>query len=190
MEDVLGDPVGNSSLESTHNPDSKKVYGICSDVQYNNAPVIKWCQIDHAENCTKVFVAFTPFCGVSDYNVQLSQSGKLVTIGFTWPTPIFKAKELFPKSSIQTTLPNELARELKINSLKTALLSAGITENSSPKGSIVVELPIRVQTESGTWTRSGIKEGENRTMILEFKGYQDQTSINEQDTSFSFNSLN
>jgi hypothetical protein len=156
---------------------------------FKNPPVGTWMYIDHEEKCTKVFVAIPMISEVSDIKFELAENGQQVTIEYPWPTAIFRALELFEDDiKSQNTLTKIDATHPKIHSYTSELLNMGITENSNPKGAIIVQLPIKVQTDIGSWKKRAIKK-ENGTKIafLEFKGFQQQQIINEADTTISFN---
>lgn len=157
---------------------------ICSGVQFLNPPVEVWTMLDHDQKCTKVFVSFTAFCGVHDYDIKVSDCGEKVTISFNWPAMLLKANALFP---IEASSALNVQREIKANSFKTALLNSQLNEKSSPRGTIVIDLSICVQKEKGTWGINGLKDKDGtKHMLLEFKSVPEELFVEETNASYSF----
>lgn len=143
---------------------------------------------DHIQKCNFVFVALPIISGANDINFVLSEDGMKVAINYTWPTAIFRAQELF---SDEINHPNPKCRisvdHPKIHALTTHLLDFQITENTNPKGTISVLLPIRVQREVGSWTKKAVKKSDGtRIVLLEFKAYQESLIIKDADTTINF----
>lgn len=160
---------------------------VTTQSQFIHPPIIKWMYVDHIEKCTKVFVAVAMVAGIADIKFEISENGKYITIEYTWPTALFRANELFEDEIRDKNMKIDLNHP-KIHSLTTELLNSGITENSYPKGSIIVQLPSQVQREIGTWKKKAVKRNDgSKIALLEFKGYMQQQIIDEADTSIIFN---
>lgn len=156
-----------------------------TQVEFINPPVFTWTCVDHDENCTTVYVAVAMISDATDIKFEIAENGKYVTVEYVWPVALFKAHELFAEEikgnkGINSSHP-------KLHSMMTELLNSGITQNSYPKGSIIIQLPICVQKEIGTWKKNAVKkEDGTRIALLEFKGFMQQQHIEEADTSISF----
>lgn len=61
-----------------------------------------------------------------------------LTVFYTWPSAVYNAKELF-EEAIKTNLIS--CENAKLHSFQSHLLDIGITENSKPRGMIIVDLP-------------------------------------------------
>lgn len=159
-----------------------------SIAEFGNAPVVTWIHTDHERKCDFVNVAIVIFSGCKDLNFHLSEDGTTVSLNYSWPNAIFNGKELFsdelkyPNTNKSVTLSHP-----KIHSFTSGLIERGITENTIPRGSITVTLPMTVQREVGTWTKKAIsKEDGTQIVLLQFRGYQQNIIINDADTSIHF----
>lgn len=147
---------------------------------------MSWVWTDHIRKCQFVNVAVPTFSGVKDVNFRISEDGMNVKIQYTWPSSMFNPVQLF-SNEIQELNSQTSVNHPKIHALASMLLSRGITEKSGPKGQIIVALPVKIQRECGSWTKKAVKKNDGtKIILLEFKGFQEDTHIKEADTNLSF----
>lgn len=154
-----------------------------SDIQYKNAPSITWVYTDHERKCDIVNVAVPVISGSQNVDFGLSEDGWKLFVTYTWPAPMYTPAVLFAKKIQANTMT--LAHP-KIHAFASRLLECGYSEKSTPSGSMVIFLPIKVQRENETWTKEGIKCGDTNVVLLEFKAFQKKIFIEDADTSITF----
>lgn len=102
-----------------------------------------------------------------------------------WPEVMFKANELFSKSTVdkvnKITLPHP-----KIYSFMSHLNKSGVTEKSTLHSNITINLPQKVQRENGSWSMEKVLVSDTKMILLEFSAYQKTLIINDADTSLDF----
>lgn len=130
-----------------------------------------------------MYVALPIISGSRNVEFTLSEDGLKVNVNYTWPSDIYHPEELFENELKSQAIS---LNDPKIHALRDHLLQLGITENSKPRGQITITLPIRVQREVNTWSWKGIKKGDTKMVILEFRGYQANLIINDVDTTITF----
>lgn len=143
-----------------------------------------WSYTDHDKKCDMVIVAVPIISGARDINFSIAEDGLSITINYQWPSAIYNAKYLFNDeiSNLEISVNHP-----KIHSMTSALLKAGITTNSSPKGKIKIYLPIKIQQEVGSWVKKAkTKEDGTKIVVLEFIGFQEKIIIKEADTRIVF----
>lgn len=177
-------------------PESKKALGFeadsdsdytgdkdYSDIQYKDAPSMVWVYTDHERKCDIVNVAVPVIAGSQKVNFGLSEDGLKLFVTYVWPAPMYSPAVLFANKLANRTLT---LSHPKIHSFATRLLECGFSEKSTPTGTIVIRLPMKVQRENDTWTKEGIKCDESNIVLLEFKAYQKKLFIEDADTSITF----
>lgn len=174
--------------EKTYDDDkddsSDETEKITANSFFKNSPVMAWYYTDHERNTDIVLVAVPIISGSRDISFTIAENGMSVTINYLWPISIFNAVELF---NDEINDHNVTINHPKIHSLTSALLKAGITANSSPKGQIIVDLPLRVQREVGSWTKNAkTKRDGTKVIVLQFLGFQEKIIIKEADTRINF----
>lgn len=105
-------------------------------------------------------------------------------IGYTWPRLLYNPLELF-KDVLHDGKPIPLDHP-KIHAYTSRLLECGISEMVKPKGSIVISLPTKVQSDLETWKKCELKNGKTTIVMIEFKAFQKKQSIDDADTSATF----
>lgn len=187
----LGQVSDSTILVSKHHNVSDDISEIELDndpIQYVNAPYATWTYMDHGKKSNFVVVAIPIISGTTDINFSVSEDGLSVTMHFTWPAALFNASELFHdeihhKDPAQKISPDHP----KVHALSSHLLGIGVTENSQPKGKIVVNLPTKVVRDIEGWTKRAVKKPDGtKIVLLEFKAFQDKSIIKHLDTSISF----
>ncbi|KAJ6634598.1 hypothetical protein Bhyg_13173 [Pseudolycoriella hygida] len=114
---------------------------------------------------------------------NLSDDGMKLSINYVWPSALTSPNKLFSQQVADRTL---ILTHPKIHALTSRLLECQRTSRSLPQANIVVDLPMKVLREIGTWTKSGVKVDETRIALLEFQAYQKNQVINDTDTSITF----
>lgn len=170
--------------ENTPQAKPSTSYKVDSAIDFNT-PFITWVYTDHNQKCEFVCVAIPVLAGSTDINFTLSEDGTSVTVFYIWPSPLFKPMDLFGDKIKDVNDPMSLDSP-KLYALKSHLLECGLTEKSRPQGKMVIKLPIKVQRESGTWSKCGIVHQESKVILLEFKAFQKAPVINDEDTSINF----
>ncbi len=181
MEQLIGGPSTSEKKGASH-----AVSETCTNVQFRfvNPPVKVWSARDYKTKCTKVFVALTLFAGVKGIEFKFNEEGTEIAFSFAWPSAFYRPSELFEGL---TSKPGEMSIDLKTYTFAGELLQDGITDLSSPRGEIIVKLPIPVQKDDGSWTKTKIKKDDGtRVYLAEFKGFQDKLIVEQSDTSLNF----
>lgn len=156
------------------------------NIEFINPPVMPWVWTDHERKIKIVQVAVALIAGARNVDFEIFENGEKIAINYVWPQAIFKPIDLF-EDEIRSVVEPISINHPKIHSLTTQLLSSGITEKSLSKGKIIIPLPIKIQREIGTWKKKAVKKSDGtRIVLLEFKGYQENTHIKEADTTISF----
>lgn len=186
LEDETIPELGESSNVSTEKRvRSNAIIEIDEDLNFKSMsyPYRCWSFTDHEQQCDLIFVCVPLVSGCRDVDFSISEDGLKVKINYGWPTAVFNPKELFSddiKRNVNTDHP-------KIHYLSSNLLADGITTKSNPTGHFIVNLPMRVQREGGTWKKTAIKkEDGTRIALIELKGFQPEKIIEDEDTSFRF----
>lgn len=178
IEDELDDD------EHLNVEESWNSYSFCEQYIFMNSSIVAWSYRDHEKKCEMVIVAVPIIAGARDISFEIADDGLNITINYLWPESIYNAKSLFHDEiadlSISTNHP-------KIHSLTSALLKAGITSNSNPRGKIRISLPTKIQREVGSWAKKAkTKLDGSKIVVLEFTGFQEKLIIKEADTRIIF----
>lgn len=172
----MNDSAVQSSLDIESNP----------NIEFKNEPFVTWMYTDHELKYDFVCVAVPIISGSQDVNFTLSEDGMKVIIGYTWPSSIYTAHQMFNNELTDEINPITIDHP-KIHAFRTRLLELNLSENSRPRGSVTINLPIKVQRDSGTWKKSGKKcSADAKIAMLEFRAYQREIFIAEADTSINF----
>lgn len=144
-------------------------------VTYSNAPCVTWVYTDHERKYDFVCVVVPVIGGSQDVYFNLSEDGMKLVINYTWPLAV-----------LSPTLFDLPVDHPKVHAFRSRLLDCEYSQRSAPTGKMVVDLPIKVQRELGTWTKQGkIIDGAS-VILLEFRGYQREFFIKQADTSITF----
>lgn len=152
-------------------------------ITHSNAPCWTWIYTDHDKNKDFVCVAIPAVCG-KKAKFGISEDGMQIEIQYDWPKVMFKSHELFSES---VSNGRKLAMSHpKVHSFVSHLHDSGVTEMSSLKSNITINLPKKVQRESDSWTMEKVLVSNEKMIILEFCAFQKSLIINDADTSLDF----
>lgn len=152
----------------------------CS-ITFNNPPHLTWSYTDHEEKVDIVCVAVPAISGSQNVDFGLSEDGMQLIIKYTWPISMYTPDLLFGKRA--ATMP---MTHPQIHSLSSHLIKQGFSSKSRPHGSIVMDLPVKVQREVGTWSYEGVIINGADIVLCEFKAFQKKLIIDDADTSVVF----
>lgn len=133
-----------------------------SSVSFSNYPAYVRTYFDHTTKTNNVLVVASIPSGAVNGFIDVNDAGTEVTITFDWPKPLYQAEKLF--KGTQQYHPKVIAMEDALRSMRAHI-------NTAPKSCITLKLPIRVQTGSGTWNKSTVKDGDALVAVAEFAGY-------------------
>lgn len=154
-----------------------------SAIEFYNPPCSVWVYTDHKLKTEFVCVLLPIFSGERDIKFELSEDGNVVTIHYTWPSQFYRASELF-KASIDK---GEMSTEHpKVHGFVSNMIELGVTENSKPRGKMIIKLPCQVKREIGSWKKQAVNVEETKMILLEFTAYQKSLLVNDMDTSLTF----
>ncbi|KAJ6642478.1 Death-inducer obliterator 1 [Pseudolycoriella hygida] len=120
---------------------------------HNNAPCWTWVYTDHEQKKDFVCVAIPALCG-KNANFSISEDGEQITIKYDWPELMMKPSELFSQSRKNG---RKIAMDHpKVHSFLSHLHNSGVTENSTLRGDLTIQLPRKVQRENQTWSMEKI----------------------------------
>lgn len=153
--------------------------------EFLNSPILTWSYTDHEKKCDFVYVAAPIVSGSREIEFLIAEDGMSVIISYVWPKIMYNANDLFEDEIFSATQAIS-HNHPKVHALTSHLRKFGITENSFPKGKIVVKLPIRVQREIGSWKKKAISKPDTKIILLQLKGFQEDLIIRDADTRIVF----
>ena len=167
------EPVSSTSLEDQE----------LLPYEHFTQPVLATTYDDPVTQGQKVVIAVAIPGAAKDICVNLSVDGYYCVVEYDWPEPMRDPVKLF-KHWID-------AKEIveyhpKIIALNQELKNCRASVNESPRASIKVRLPVRVQTDSNTFTRNGIVEDASIIVIAEFKAIHSKYEIKKEDMVVDF----
>ncbi|KAJ6647637.1 hypothetical protein Bhyg_03104 [Pseudolycoriella hygida] len=172
---------GYAKVTSDQRPESD------TNIVFRNAPYVTWVYVDHTRKCEIVCVAVAAISGSRKVNFCLLEDNITLNITYIWPSAIYSPEELFrsklnPVGEHRWTMDHP-----KIHSFKSRLIECGLTSRSLPEALIVIKLPMKVQRESHTYKRSGVKTADGGNIVmLEFESFQKEQILEDEDTSIVF----
>lgn len=155
-----------------------------SGVQFVNPPHVIWVYFDHIKKLDIVCVAVSVISGARNVDFFLSEDNVTLNVTYAWPSGIYSPEELF-RSKLKGDNPWTIDHP-KIYAFNNRLLECDLSDKSLPQASIVLTLPMKVQRENGTWTKSGVKTNDGLIVMLEFQAFQKKRVIEDADTSIVF----
>ncbi|KAJ6634577.1 hypothetical protein Bhyg_13151 [Pseudolycoriella hygida] len=136
---------------------------------HHNYPVLCDMYKDPDNQFENVVLAVLLPSGIRNVRVELNNDGMAAIVKYVWPATMFNIEDLYKKSLSN----NEInIFHPKVLCFKNALEKVRARVDASPEGVINVNLPIKVQTASDSWTKGGIKRDDGTHIAFaEFKGY-------------------
>lgn len=105
-------------------------------------------------------------------------------MSYKWPSPMFKATELFAQAKDgkeKLTLYHP-----KLHAFMSHMLDPGVTDKSSPMAEMIINLPKKVQRTTTSWKKEAITVDGTNIILLEFTAYQNELFIEEAATTIEF----
>lgn len=152
-------------------------------LEFENAPFSTWMYTDHIKKNDYVCVLLPVIYGATNLSFDLAEDGYSVTINYTWPKEFYNSTDLFKQSIADKEIS---AEHPKVHAFVSNWVTAGITENSQPKGKITINLPCKVKREIGSWVKKAMTVNNTNLIMLEFTAYQKALLVNDADTSLNF----
>lgn len=138
-------------------------------IVHENYPVVteKYFSADNLFERVVVMVSLPG--GASNVQIDLNDDGSCMLVKYVWPNASYAMDNLYQKKlqnkSISLQDPQVLAIERGLSKIRS-------TVDSAPASKIVINLPIKVQTEPSTWTKNGIMRTDGTQLIMaDFKGH-------------------
>lgn len=122
--------------------------------------------------------------GARDVDFYISEDNITLNITYVWPSALCSPEDLFKKQIAANggwTISHP-----KIHSFKTRLLELELSKYSQPTASIEIKLPMKVQRESHTFVKAGVKTDDGNVVMLEFQAFQKQHVVEGSDTKIIF----
>lgn len=152
--------------------------------RHQNSPCWTWAYTDHQKKNDFVCVALPALCG-KNAKFTISEDGMQIHIRYEWPEVMFKATQLFSKSTVDKV--NKItSSHPKIHSFISHLNKSGVTEKSTLHSNITINLPQKVQRENDSWSMEKVLVSDTKMILLEFSAYQKTLILNDADTSLDF----
>lgn len=144
-----------------------------------------WHYTDHNSQKDMVCVAVPTVTGSRDISFVISEDGMTLFVDFVWPLPLLDPNELFVDVTNEEGSPLSMS-DPKVYGFRNHLVECELSEKSRPVSSLVINLPLRVLRELGTYTKVGLTCGDTRIAMLEFTGFQKQKVLRDADNSIIF----
>lgn len=163
QDQVGGDESGTSSdsLPSLLQP--------AVQLDHHNFPFVCEMYKDPVTRLDVVLIMVNLPGGAQNVGVELNNDGTVVTIKYNWAKAWYNVKDLFKKfvAAKETTMvhPMVLAVEEALEKCRSHI-------DSAPESTMVIKLPMKVQTDPFTWKKNGIaREDGMQIVMVEFVGY-------------------
>lgn len=141
----------------------------CTTNIHQNYPVLCSVFKDPENQFEKVVLAVALPGGAIEPRIEVTEDGLVALVKYGWPRTIFNLDDLFMKE-LQSKAINEY--HPKILCLKNALESVRERVDACPEGQIKVNLPIKIQTATDTWSKGRVKREDGTFLAFaQFKGY-------------------
>lgn len=154
------------------------------DNMHQNYPSVVGTFKDPDTQLEKVIIAVSLPGGVKNVKTELNDDGTRLLVKYAWPQPIFDMEDLFRK---------QLADQLiNLHHPKVLCVQNGLEKvrkriDAAPESLLTLNLPIKVQTSSDSWTKSGIKRDDGTQLVLvELTGYVKQYNKKITDETVTF----
>lgn len=155
-----------------------------STINHDNSPCWTWIYTDHDKQKDFVCVAIPAVCG-QNAKFSIAEDGMKIFISYDWPEVLFRSNDLFSKS--KTSDGRQLPmNHPKVHSFISHLNDSGVTQKSTLKSTITINLPERVQRENDSWSMEKVVVSDTKIIILEFSAFQKSLIIKDADTSLDF----
>ncbi len=141
-----------------------------------NPPYTTWMYTDHDLKDDFVCVAINIFTGSKSVTFDISEDGMKVVVKFTWPSAMHNSAEMFRQLIREKVVPKH---HPMIHSFASTMLDAGLTENSTPEGQLIIPLPRQVRREVSSYTMTKISIDTTRIMFSKFTAYQNDVIIEQ-----------
>lgn len=153
-------------------------------ITHDNSPCWTWVYTDHGKQKDFVCVAIPAVCG-KNAKFSIAENGMEIMVTYDWPEVLFRSDELFSKSKTSDGKKLPMSHQ-KVHSFVSHLNDSGVTQKSSLKSTITINLPERVQRENDSWTMEKVVVSDTKIIILEFSAFQKSLIIEDADTSLDF----
>lgn len=150
-----------------------------------NTPYWVWKFFDHEKDLEFICVAVVAFSGIRNVDFEIAPDGMTVYIHYTWPTAIYKFKELFSKSENDDKTPLTMNHP-KVHAFVANCLDNGVSQNSMPKGQIVIELPEKIQRLPSSYKTEAVCVGGTYIIQVTFSAEPRAVVIETADRSIVF----
>lgn len=151
---------------------------------HQNFPIL--CDVfkDPDNQLDKVILVVCVPCGAVNVTIDLNEDGVTAVIRYNWPDTMYVMNDLFKRrlSTKEITVHHSM-----ISCIKSTLENVRTRIDAAPEGSILVTLPIKVQTSTESWNKWGEKR-ENGTQVLlaTFTGFIKSYSKKIADSTVTF----
>lgn len=164
--------------------ETKTQESISMERRFINMPCLlgKRVDLDTDTEDVEIAVALPGGTDLETVEVTLKSDGRQAEVTFNWPKDLYDLNELY-----SADIRAKKRVEAKILSMKESLKSHRVKNDEIPRASIVIPLPVQVQTDSKTWIKSG-KIGTTGGIIarVTFKAYQKEYEVINADKRIMF----
>ncbi|KAG4075390.1 hypothetical protein HA402_007967 [Bradysia odoriphaga] len=174
-----------AGIEEDSEPRPSSVCLSDTQLEARHYPHMVWTFKDHSEQKDIVCVAVPIVAGSRDIKFVISDDGNQVTIDYVWPASLLDPTELFYDVNDEEGDAISMSHAM-VYSYKVKMDELDMSEKSRPGATFVVNLPLRVQRELGTFKKHSLKCGESRVVMLQMTAYQKKRVMIDADTSFKF----
>lgn len=137
-------------------------------VEFSRAPVIPCIYTDPESKHDKCLVVLTLFKGVKSITFDLIESsegpGPTLKVTYGWPSTMFQVESIFKNDENQEMIIPIL--HPKIVAVETALKLYRSNMEEAPVGYINVKLPVQVQMDPSTWSKSFNKKADGTVIVF------------------------
>lgn len=136
---------------------------------HSNYPYLCETYKDLSNQMDKVLLSISVPGGAKHVKMMLNNDGTAVTVKYDWPKIMYNMDDMFSKAVA--------AKQMNLTDPKVACFKNGLEKrrpriDAVPQTSIIVNLPIKVQTGENNWTKTGAVRVDGSQIVTgDFSGF-------------------
>lgn len=123
--------------------------------------------------------------GSEDITFVLSDDGMSLSVNYVWPAVMLKPRELFQNYILENGRRVHMEHPM-VYAFQNRLTECELSQKSKPEASLIIPLPLKVQSELKTYKSLALESADTEFAMLEFLAFQNKKILRDADNTIKF----